>query len=169
MWDVGRFAQQIAYSAIIFENVVEASKWTGWHHWLGWLADLGYSHRVVSANSMFSGVPQSRDRIFVVFWPGICMGCGGKDVIADLAGWWPGWGTGFWVFSSGMTHNNEDTWSNTVLRTGEGEVLHVRPQVERGPERSGGSQRALDTRKEAPVPLAGRAVAHVSHRGSFGF
>ena len=25
--------------------------------------DLGYSHRVVSANSMFSGVPQSRDRV----------------------------------------------------------------------------------------------------------
>jgi DNA (cytosine-5)-methyltransferase 1 len=68
MWDVGRFAEQIAYSAIIVENVVEASKWTGWHHWLGWLGDLGYSHRVVSANSMFSGVPQSRDRIFVVFW-----------------------------------------------------------------------------------------------------
>jgi len=41
--------------------------------------------------------------------PGICNGCGGGGVIADLAGWWPGWGIGFWVFSSGMTHNNDDT------------------------------------------------------------
>ncbi len=41
--------------------------------------------------------------------PDICTGCGGGDVIADLAGWWPGWGIGFWVFSSGMTHNNDDT------------------------------------------------------------
>ncbi len=41
--------------------------------------------------------------------PDICTGCGGRDVIADLAGWWSGWGIGFWVFSSGMTHNNDDT------------------------------------------------------------
>ncbi len=41
--------------------------------------------------------------------PNICTGCGGRDVIADLAGWVPGWGIGFWVFSSGMTHNNDDT------------------------------------------------------------
>lgn len=68
MWDVGRFAEQIPYDGIIVENVVEATKWSGWAHWLGWLTDLGYSHRVVSANSMHHQVPQSRDRIYVVLW-----------------------------------------------------------------------------------------------------
>lgn len=68
MWDVGRFAEQIHYDAIIVENVVEATGWSGWTHWLGWLTDLGYSHRVISSNSMHHGVPQSRDRIYVVFW-----------------------------------------------------------------------------------------------------
>ena len=68
MWDVGRFAEQLHYDAIIVENVVEASAWSGWTHWLGWLTDLGYHHRVISANSMHHGVPQSRDRIYVVLW-----------------------------------------------------------------------------------------------------
>jgi DNA (cytosine-5)-methyltransferase 1 len=68
MWDVGRFAEQLHYDAIVVENVVEATKWTGWEHWLGWLTSLGYSHKVLSRNSMHHGVPQSRDRIYVVFW-----------------------------------------------------------------------------------------------------
>lgn len=68
MWDVGRFAEQKHYDCIVVENVVEATKWTGWTHWLGWLTSLGYDHRVLSHNSMFHGVPQSRDRIYVVFW-----------------------------------------------------------------------------------------------------
>jgi DNA (cytosine-5)-methyltransferase 1 len=68
MWDVGRFAEQMRYSAIVVENVVEATKWSGWSHWLGWLTDLGYEHRVLSHNSMHHTVPQSRDRIYVVLW-----------------------------------------------------------------------------------------------------
>lgn len=68
MWDVGRFAEQKHYDCIVVENVVEATKWTGWPHWLGWLTSLGYSYRVLSHNSMHHGVPQSRDRIYVVFW-----------------------------------------------------------------------------------------------------
>lgn len=87
MWDVGRFAEQLHYDAIVVENVVEATAWTGWRHWLAWLTDLGYEHRVVSANSMHFGVPQSRDRIYVAFWrrglhpdlelevTGFCWGC----------------------------------------------------------------------------------------------
>jgi len=67
MWCVGRFAEQNHYPAIVVENVVEATKWTGWRHWLAWLTDLGYSHRVLSHNSMDHGVAQSRDRIYVVF------------------------------------------------------------------------------------------------------
>jgi hypothetical protein len=41
--------------------------------------------------------------------PGVCASCGGGGTISDLAGWWPKWGIGFWVFSSGMVHNNDST------------------------------------------------------------
>jgi WD40-like Beta Propeller Repeat len=41
--------------------------------------------------------------------PGICTGCGGQNTIADLAGWWSKWGIGFWVYSSGATHNFDNT------------------------------------------------------------
>lgn len=68
MWDVVRFAEQIRYDAIVVENVVEATKWIFWHRWLGCMTDLGYSHRVLSHNSMHHGVAQSRDRIYVAFW-----------------------------------------------------------------------------------------------------
>lgn len=36
--------------------------------WLKEFANLGYSHRVLYLNSMFFGVPQSRDRGYWVFW-----------------------------------------------------------------------------------------------------
>jgi hypothetical protein len=35
--------------------------------------------------------------------------CGDTDAIAQLAGWWPTWGIGLWIFDSGMTHNNDST------------------------------------------------------------
>lgn len=39
---------------------------------------------------------------------GVCaQACAG--VIADLAGWWPGWGIAFWVYAGGMTHNSDST------------------------------------------------------------
>lgn len=73
MWDVIRFAEQIPYKAIVVENVVEATKWTFWPQWWSAMTDgLGYAGRVLSHNSMHHGVPQSRDRIYVVFTrPGI--------------------------------------------------------------------------------------------------
>ena len=68
MWDVVRFAEQMAYDAVVVENVVEATKWVLWPAWLQGMLALGYEHRVLSHNSMHHGVPQSRDRIYVVFW-----------------------------------------------------------------------------------------------------
>lgn len=68
MWDVPRFAEQMKFSAIVVENVVEATKWVGWRGWSQVMADLGYERKVLSHNSMHHGVPQSRDRIYVVFW-----------------------------------------------------------------------------------------------------
>jgi DNA (cytosine-5)-methyltransferase 1 len=67
MWDVVRFAEQMAYEAIVVENVVEATRWVGWRAWCIAMEDLGYQRRVLSHNSMHHRVPQSRDRIYVVF------------------------------------------------------------------------------------------------------
>lgn len=67
MWDVVRFAEQIHYKAIVVENVVEATAWVLWPAWWAAMASLGYTGTVLSRNSMHHGVPQSRDRIFVVW------------------------------------------------------------------------------------------------------
>lgn len=75
MWDVPRFAEHHRYRAIVVENVVDAYKWgpdddgSLFHSWLGVMTALGYEHEIVYLNSMFTGlVPQSRDRMYVVFW-----------------------------------------------------------------------------------------------------
>lgn len=67
MWDVPRFAEQIRYSAIVVENVVEATRWVMWPAWWQAMELLGYRGTVLSHNSMHHGVPQSRDRIYVVW------------------------------------------------------------------------------------------------------
>jgi len=68
MWDVVRFSEQMAYRAVVVENVVEVAKWVCWSAWRQAMADLGYDSRVVSANSQDFGVAQSRDRVYIVFW-----------------------------------------------------------------------------------------------------
>jgi DNA (cytosine-5)-methyltransferase 1 len=67
MWDVPRFAEQMLYDAVVVENVVEATKWVMFDAW--WLAmeSLGYVGRILSHNSMHHAVPQSRDRIYIVW------------------------------------------------------------------------------------------------------
>lgn len=69
MWDVPRFAEIHDYNLIITENVVDVRSWIMWDAWLHAMYNLGYKHKVVYANSMFfQPVPQSRDRMYVVFW-----------------------------------------------------------------------------------------------------
>lgn len=69
MWCVPRFAEFHDYNLIIVENVVEAAKWRLWDSWLHAMHALGYDHKVVYFNSMFAfPTPQSRDRLYVVFW-----------------------------------------------------------------------------------------------------
>lgn len=69
MWDVPRFAEFHRYSIIIVENVVDARYWELWEAWLHAMRLLGYESKTVYFNSMFSHpVPQSRDRMYVVFW-----------------------------------------------------------------------------------------------------
>jgi len=69
MWDVVRFAEYHKYNAIITENVVDARKWVLFDSWLMAMHNLGYQHKCVYINSMHCHpTPQSRDRMYVVFW-----------------------------------------------------------------------------------------------------
>lgn len=73
MWDIPRFAEHHLYRAVIVENVVEAAKWPPFRAWLMAMDAIGYEHELVCHNSMHAQMaglpaPQSRDRLYVVFW-----------------------------------------------------------------------------------------------------
>jgi len=73
MWDVPRFTEVHRYQAIVVENVVDAAKWTPFRQWLTVMDAYGYDHQIVWLNSMHAQAgglpaPQSRDRMYVVFW-----------------------------------------------------------------------------------------------------
>jgi DNA (cytosine-5)-methyltransferase 1 len=79
MWDVPRFTEYHGYDAIIVENVVEARLWCDDHtkcncgatfnQWFAEMTKLGYEGQIVYFNSQFAlPTPQSRDRMYVVFW-----------------------------------------------------------------------------------------------------
>lgn len=73
MWDVPRFAEYHRYEAVIVENVVDAHNWVPFQAWLMSMDALGYDHQIVYLNSMHAwhlgaAAPQSRDRMYVVFW-----------------------------------------------------------------------------------------------------
>lgn len=79
MWCVCRFAEHHKYDAIIVENVIEARLWCEEHEkcncgatfnqWFAEMEKLGYTGQLVYFNSQFAlPTPQSRDRMYVVFW-----------------------------------------------------------------------------------------------------
>lgn len=68
MWDVPRFAEYHHYPVILVENVVDARKWILFDAWIHAMQLLDYEYRINYLNSMFFGVPQSRDRMYVAFW-----------------------------------------------------------------------------------------------------
>ncbi len=69
MWDVPRFAEAHRYQIVVVENVVEATRWEPYGAWLSAMHSLGYEHKQVFLNSMVAHpTPQSRDRLYVVFW-----------------------------------------------------------------------------------------------------
>jgi DNA (cytosine-5)-methyltransferase 1 len=80
MWDVVRFTEQKLlkgkpYKAMVVENVTDAFKWGAnddgglFTAWRQALESLGYRSEIVWLNSMFAWpTPQSRDRMYVVFW-----------------------------------------------------------------------------------------------------
>jgi DNA (cytosine-5)-methyltransferase 1 len=69
MSDVVRFTEFHRYDAVIVENVIEARLWEPFDRWFEAICNLGYSGRIVYFNSQFAlPTPQSRDRMYVVFW-----------------------------------------------------------------------------------------------------
>lgn len=80
MWDVVRFAGHHRYLAVVVENVIEVAKWGPkeqpgliFGNWLTSMVNLGYDYEIVCFNAMHAQAeglpaPQSRDRIFIVFW-----------------------------------------------------------------------------------------------------
>lgn len=80
--DIIRFTKHHRYDAVIVENVVEARLWCDeaghrekcscghtFNAWFKAICDLGYEGQVVYFNSQFAlPTPQSRDRMYVVFW-----------------------------------------------------------------------------------------------------
>ena len=69
MWDVVRFAEFHDYEIVVVENVVEVRRWVLWESWLRSMQSLGYEWKALYLNSMFfHPCPQSRDRIYIVFW-----------------------------------------------------------------------------------------------------
>lgn len=101
MWDVPRFAEFHDYELIIVENVIDVRRWVMYDAWIQAMHALGYRHRGVYLNSMFAHpTPQSRDRIYVVFWkegnpapdlaiepPAPCASCG--VVVEAVQSWKP--------------------------------------------------------------------------------
>jgi DNA (cytosine-5)-methyltransferase 1 len=80
--DVVRFTKHHRYDAVIVENVIEARLWcdtpghgercscgSSFGEWYAAMTGLGYDGQVVYFNSQFAlPTPQSRDRMYVVFW-----------------------------------------------------------------------------------------------------
>lgn len=80
MWDIVRFTEVHRYEFVVVENVVEVmTTWESFKPWLYAMKNLGYTHKIVFLNAQFahgfhqghfieSFAPQSRDRLYVVFW-----------------------------------------------------------------------------------------------------
>jgi DNA (cytosine-5)-methyltransferase 1 len=80
--DIVRFTAHHRYDAVIVENVIEARLWcdtrghpekcscgSSFDAWHKAMRNLGYESRTVYFNSQFAlPTPQSRDRMYVVFW-----------------------------------------------------------------------------------------------------
>ncbi|HWE82778.1 MAG TPA: DNA cytosine methyltransferase [Gaiellaceae bacterium] len=85
--DIVRFTEFHRYDAVIVENVIEARLWCGvaahdepdgtnkcscatsFNRWYRDMRALGYDSKIVYFNSQFAlPTPQSRDRMYVVFW-----------------------------------------------------------------------------------------------------
>lgn len=60
-------AEVHAYEAVIVENVAEFGKWSLFEWWLSGMRELGYREQIVTLNAKDFGLPQHRERLFIVF------------------------------------------------------------------------------------------------------
>lgn len=68
MREVVEFAEYHRHEIIIVENVVDIRYWQHYDAWTTEMTNLGYKHKALYLNAQFFSVPQSRDRIYIVFW-----------------------------------------------------------------------------------------------------
>lgn len=68
MREVVDFAEYHRHAIVIVENVVDIRYWQHYESWIQDMSNLGYEHKALYLNAQFFNVPQSRDRIYVVFW-----------------------------------------------------------------------------------------------------
>ena len=73
MTEVIRFSAHHRYQVVVVENVIKIFNWWRFNWWLGEMAKLGYNWKAVISNTQFApadphAVPQSRNRVYVVFW-----------------------------------------------------------------------------------------------------
>lgn len=73
MWDVVRYSEFHRYPVVMVENVLEVTRWVLYRAWLLAMDALGYEHVTLSINSMHAQAfgapaPQSRDRVYWLFW-----------------------------------------------------------------------------------------------------
>src|SRR5579859_1079208 len=71
-WTSAKHDLGMPYQTIFVENVEEVHHWQGFTRWLKGMLNVGkgyYTYRELHLNSLIFGVPQSRDRVYFVFWP----------------------------------------------------------------------------------------------------
>lgn len=68
MREVIEFAAYHHHEIVVVENVVDIRHWAHFDSWLTEMINLGYDYQLLYLNAQFFNVPQSRDRIYVVFW-----------------------------------------------------------------------------------------------------
>lgn len=68
MREVVEFSAYHRYKVVIVENVVDIRYWAHYEDWIEAMSNLGYDHKALYLNAQFFGVPQSRDRVYIVFW-----------------------------------------------------------------------------------------------------
>jgi DNA (cytosine-5)-methyltransferase 1 len=59
-----------SYEAVVVENVAEFAKWSLFDWWLAGMRELGYREQIVTLNAKDFGLPQHRERLFIVFTRG---------------------------------------------------------------------------------------------------
>jgi DNA (cytosine-5)-methyltransferase 1 len=68
MREVVEFTEYHRYETVIVENVVDIRHWQFYDEWLTAMLNMGYDYKALYLNAQFFNVPQSRDRVYFVFW-----------------------------------------------------------------------------------------------------